>query len=111
MKSRPITSAGSTNVRMSPDHGAHDATHLLPSHPETDFFFPPSILKNPDPDVRRAYIQKTWDQILIKWRNAGVIQQAFAPDAPLEKWRVMLNELYNLNLSKLSPQADRLRDR
>ena len=51
------------------------------------------------------------DQILIKWRNAGVIQQAFAPDAPLEKWRVLFNELYNLNLSKLSPQADRLRDR
>jgi hypothetical protein len=78
---------------------------------ETDFFFPPSILKSPDPDIRKAYIQKTWDQILIKWRNAGAIQQAFAPDAPLEKWRILFNELYNLNLSKLSPQADRLRDR
>jgi transposase len=78
---------------------------------DTDFFFPPSVLKNPDPDVRRIYIQKTWDQILIKWRNAGAILQAFAPDAPLEKWRLLFNELYSLDLSKLSPQADRLRDR
>lgn len=78
---------------------------------ETDFFFPPSLRDNPDPELRRAYILKTWDQVLIKWRNAGAIQQAFAPDAPLEKWRILFNELYNLNLSKLSPQADRLRDR
>ena len=78
---------------------------------DTDFFFPPSVLQHTDPQVRRTYIQQAWDQILMKWRNAGAIQQAFAPDAPLEKWRLLFNELYNLNLSKLSPQADRLRDR
>jgi len=44
-------------------------------------------------------------------RDAAAIQQAFAPDAPLEQWRLMLNELYDLNLSKLSPQYDRLRNR
>ncbi len=76
-----------------------------------DFFFPPSILKNPDPEIRKAYILKTWDPILIKWRNSGAIQQAFADGTPLEKWRTMFNELYNLNLSKLSPQYERLRDR
>lgn len=83
-------------------------THLIRN---TDFFFPPSILNNPDQDVRQAYILKAWDQVLIKWRNAGAIQQAFSPDAPLEKWRLLFNELYNLNLSKLSPQVERLRDR
>ena len=60
---------------------------------------------------RKAYYAKVWDQILIKWRNAGAIQQAFAAGAPLDQWRNMLNELYNLKLGKLSPQYDRLRDR
>jgi len=77
----------------------------------TSFFLPPSLLKESDATVRAAYYQNAWDKLLIKWRNAGAIQQAFAPGAPLEEWRNMLNERYNLNLSKLSPQYDRLRDR
>ena len=76
-----------------------------------DFFLPPSLLRDSEYDVRRDYYAKAWDPILIKWRNAGAIQQAFAEGTPLEHWRTMLNELYNLNLSKLSPQYDRLRDR
>jgi len=76
-----------------------------------DFFLPPSVLHTADAEVRCAYYLKTWDQILIKWRNAAAIQQAFAPGAPLENWRTMLNELYDLKLSKLSPQYDRLRNR
>jgi transposase len=83
-------------------------THLIRHQ---DFFLPPAMLAEQSADIRRAYFQKAWDGVLIKWRNAGAIQQAFAPDAPLEQWRVMLNERYNLTLSKLSPQADRLRDR
>jgi hypothetical protein len=35
----------------------------------------------------------------------------FADGTPLEQWRLMLNELHDLNLSKLSPQYDRLRQR
>jgi hypothetical protein len=77
----------------------------------TDFFLPPSLLKETDKDVRRAYYQKVWDNILVKWRNAGAIQQAFAPGMPLEQWRNTLNELYSLNLSKTSPQYDQLRYR
>ena len=69
------------------------------------------MLSEAAPDARKAYYARVWDQILIKWRNAGAIQQAFADGAPLEQWRTMLNELYNLNLSKLSPQYTRLRDR
>lgn len=78
---------------------------------EKAFFLPPSLVKEPDPILRAAYYRQNWDRILIKWRNAGAIQQAFAPGAPMEEWRLMLNELYDLNLSKLSPQYDRLRDR
>lgn len=76
-----------------------------------DFFLPPSLVRESDPVLRADYYRKSWDRILIKWRNAGAIQQAFTPGAPLEDWRVMLNEIYNLNLSKLSPQYERLRDR
>ena len=76
-----------------------------------DFFLPPSLLAQHATEDRKAYYSKAWDTILIKWRNAGAIQQAFADGAPLEQWRTMLNELYKLNLSKLSPQYDRLRDR
>lgn len=74
-----------------------------------DFFLPPSLLKNPQPDLLREYYQQAWTTTLIKWRNAGAIQQAFASGAPLEQWRCMLNELYGLNLSNKSPQAWQLR--
>jgi transposase len=75
------------------------------------FFVPPSLLRDSEYDVRRDYYARAWDKVLIKWRNAAAIQQAFANGAPLEQWRLMLNELYKLDLSKLSPQYDRLRDR
>ena len=77
----------------------------------TDFFLPPSLLRDSEYDVRRDYYARAWDKLLIKWRNAGAIQQAFAAGAPLEQWRLMLKQLYKLDLSKLSPQYDRLRNR
>lgn len=83
--------------------------HLIQRH---DFFLPPSLLPpHSSTEARKAYYNRIWDSILIKWRNAGAIQQAFADGTPLEQWRLMLNELYNLNLSKHSPQHERLRDR
>jgi hypothetical protein len=81
-------------------------THLIE---HCDFFLPPSLLRDPSPDRLREYYQDAWTKVLIKWRNAGAILHAFAPGAPLEEWRLMLNELYGLNLSKKSPQAWQLR--
>ena len=46
--------------------------------------------------------------MLVKWRDAAAIQQAFAPGAPLERCRVAFNEIYGLNLSKSSPYTGRL---
>jgi transposase len=83
-------------------------THLIEN---CDFFLPPSLLRDPDADRLRQYYQDAWTKMLIKWRNAGAILHAFAPGAPLEEWRLMLNELYGLNLSKKSPQAWQLRQR
>ncbi len=76
-----------------------------------DFFVPPSLLHDSEYDIRRDYYARAWDKVLIKWRDAAAIQHAFAKDAPLEQCRLMLNALYKLELSKLSPQYDRLRQR
>jgi hypothetical protein len=74
-----------------------------------DFYLPPSLLQNPDLDSLREYYQNAWTKVLIKWRNAGAINHAFAPGAPLEEWRCKLNDRFGLNLSKKSPQAWQLR--
>ena len=83
-------------------------THIIRN---SDFFVPPSLLRDSEYDLRRDYYARAWDKILIKWRDRSAIKQALADDAPLERWRLMLNELYDLNLSNLSPQYDRLRQR
>ena len=83
-------------------------THLIR---ESDFFLPPSLQGSATPDARREYYARAWDKVLIKWRDRSSIKQALADDAPLEQWRLMLNELYNLDLSNISPQYDRLRQR
>ena len=83
-------------------------THLVRN---MDFFVPPSLLRDSDYDSRRQYYAMAWDKVLIKWRDRSAIQQAMADGAPLAQWRNMLNERYNLNLNKTSPQYDRLRDR
>lgn len=76
-----------------------------------DFFRPPSLGPEADLDTRRDYYSRAWDKVLIKWRDAGAIRQAFAENTPLEQCRQMLNTLYGLNLSNTSPQFDRLRER
>lgn len=78
---------------------------------QRDFFIPPSMQRDSTPETRRDYYARAWDKVLIKWRDRSAIKQALATDAPLEQWRLMLNELYNLNLSNISPQYDRLRAR
>jgi transposase len=84
------------------------AVHLIRT---MDFFLPPSLLHDSDRELRREYYARAWDKVLIKWRDRSSIQQALADGTPLEQWRQMFNEAYNLELSKLSPQYDRLRQR
>jgi transposase len=78
---------------------------------ETDFFIPPSLLSDASPEALRDYYARAWDKILLKWRDRSAIKQALADGSPLEQWRLMLNDLYHLDLSRISPQYDRLRDR
>lgn len=72
-----------------------------------EFFLPPSVRMAPDKEVRRDYIVRAWDKMLIKWRDAGAIREAFAPGTPLENCREALNEIYGLTLSKTSPYTGR----
>ena len=72
-----------------------------------EFFMPPSVRAATDKDVRRQYILGAWDKMLIKWRDVGAIQEAFAEGAPLERCREACNEIYGLNLSKTSPYTGR----
>jgi transposase len=81
--------------------------HLM----DGDFYLPSELRENPSHEALREYYQNVWNSILVKWRNAGAIKQAFAKDAPLEQWRCMINERYDLNLSNISPQAWQLRKR
>ena len=74
-----------------------------------NFYLPASVRDNASHEVLRQYYQKAWNPIMVKWRNSGAVKTAFADDAPLEQWRCMANELYDLNLSKISPQAWQLR--
>lgn len=83
-------------------------THLVRN---TDFFIPPSLLSDCSREQRRQYYARAWDKVLIKWRDRSAIKQALADETPLEEWRRMLNELYDLDLSRISPQYDRLRQR
>jgi len=83
-------------------------THLIR---EKDFFLPPSLQGVGSKEERRDYYARAWDKVLIKWRDRSAIKQALAADAPLEQWRRMLNDLYDLDLSRISPQFDRMRDR
>jgi transposase len=83
-------------------------THLIR---DTDFFLPPSLLGSASAAQRRDYYARAWDKVLIKWRDRSAIKQALAEGTPLEQWRQMLNELYDLELSNISPKYDRLRQR
>lgn len=50
---------------------------------------------------------RAWDKMLVKWRDAGAIREAFSDGAPLEGWRTAFNEIYGVNLSKTSPYTGR----
>jgi len=74
-----------------------------------DFYVPATLRQNPSTEALPQYYQSAWTRILWRWRDAAAIRQAFAKDAPLEQWRCMINELYGLKLSNVSPQAGQTR--
>lgn len=51
-----------------------------------------------DPEVRAQYVLETWPDLLVKWKRLGVHQEAFAPDAPLGQWRIIVQDIYDIDL-------------
>ena len=90
---------------------SHAARLSPPAQPDYEVLGRTLTLHASDEGVHKDYYVRAWDKVLIKWRDTASIQQALAADTPLEQWRLFLNERYDLNLSKLSPQYDRLRNR
>jgi len=51
-----------------------------------------------DPEERAQYVLKAWPGLLVKWKRLGVHKEAFAPDAPLGRWRTIVQEIYDIEL-------------
>jgi hypothetical protein len=53
----------------------------------------------PKREARAKYIIKTWPDLLLKWKRLGVHEEAFAPDTPLGNWRIIVQEIYEIELT------------
>jgi transposase len=51
-----------------------------------------------DSEERAQYILQTWPDLLIKWKRLGLHHEAFAPEAPLGRWRGIVQEIYDIEL-------------
>ena len=74
------------------------ARALAKSH---SIYMPPALrcgAEGVDPDARAHYILKTWPDLLVKWKRLGIHKEAFAPDAPSGQWRVIVQEIYDIDL-------------
>lgn len=51
-----------------------------------------------DPDARAQYVLETWPDLLLKWKRLGIHQEAFAPESPLGQWRIIVQDIYDIDL-------------
>ena len=74
------------------------ARALAKSH----FIYLPASLRSDtteaDTQARVQYVRETWPDLLDKWKRLGVHEKAFAPEAPLGRWRLIVQEIYGLDL-------------
>ena len=63
-------------------------------------YLPPELRGNTYREREKllCYLQETWPKLLAKWREAGALDQAFAPEAPLGIWRQCLREVHRIEL-------------
>lgn len=48
--------------------------------------------------ARAQYIVKTWPDLLLKWKRLELHEEAFAPETPLGNWRIIVQEIYEIEL-------------
>lgn len=65
------------------------------------YIYLPSSLRGQDtrPQARAQYILDSWPDLLIKWKRLGLHEEAFKPDHPLGQWRLLMQEIYEIELS------------
>jgi transposase len=49
--------------------------------------------------ARAQYIVQIWPDLLLKWKRLGLHEEAFAPETPLGDWRIIVQEIYEIDLS------------
>lgn len=49
-------------------------------------------------EARAQYIVKTWPDLLLKWKRLGLHEEAFSPETPLGNWRIIVQEIYEVEL-------------
>ena len=50
------------------------------------------------PDERIQYVLDAWPALLVKWKRLNVHEEAFAPDAPMGRWRLAVQQIYGIEL-------------
>jgi transposase len=50
------------------------------------------------PEDRAAYFLELWPKLRAKWQLKAPVSQVFAPETPLGKWRLMVQECYKISL-------------
>jgi transposase len=67
---------------------------------KSHFVYLPSSLRgqNASSEDRAQYVLDTWPALLVKWKRTGLHEQAFAPEAPLGRWRLAVQEIYGIEL-------------
>lgn len=73
---------------LAKSHCIYLPTHLRTGQTHTDA----------DREERAQYIIKTWPDLLLKWKRLGLQQEAFAPETPLGNWRIIVQEIYDIEL-------------
>ena len=48
--------------------------------------------------ARAQYIVQIWPDMLLKWKRLGLHEEAFAPETPLGDWRIIVQEIYEIDL-------------
>jgi len=64
------------------------------------FIYLPTHLRgqNASSQERAQYILDTWPALLVKWKRLGLHEVAFAPENPLGQWRLIMQEIHDIDL-------------
>jgi transposase len=62
-------------------------------------FLPKALRQSWSREGLLEYLVQAWPKWRVKWQEVGALEAAFAPEAPLGRWRRMVREVYGIELS------------